>query len=85
MNVLPVRYKRRSGNRITDSNSTAKPSMAKMRWLTTLGARRHGFLVLRDGPESAPNLMGSKKAAMTMRYAHTTSERRRAAIGKVLA
>ena len=32
-----------------------------------------------------PALMRHETAAMTMRYAHSTSERRRAAVGKVLA
>lgn len=50
---------------------------------------RHSFAtaLLSNGVDlrTVQDLMRHKTAAMTMRYAHSTSERRRAAVGKVLA
>ena len=50
---------------------------------------RHSFAtaLLANGVDlrTVQDLMRHKTAAMTMRYAHSTSERRRAAVGKVLA
>lgn len=50
---------------------------------------RHSFasalLANGVGLRTVQDLMREKTAAMTMRYAHSTSERRRAAVGKVLA
>jgi site-specific recombinase XerD len=50
---------------------------------------RHSFatalLAKGVGLRTVQDLMRHKMAAMTMRYAHSTSERRRAAVGKVLA
>jgi site-specific recombinase XerD len=50
---------------------------------------RHSFAtaLLAKGVDlrTVQDLMRHKTPAMTMRYAHSTSERRRAAVGKVLA
>jgi len=50
---------------------------------------RHSFAtaLLSNGVDlrTVRDLMRRKTAAMTMRHAHSTSERRRSAIGKVLA
>lgn len=50
---------------------------------------RHSFAtaILAKGVDlrTVHDLMRHKTAAMTMRYAHSTSERRRAAVGNVLA
>lgn len=52
-------------------------------------ALRHSFAttMLANGVDlrTAHNLMRYKTTAKTMRYAHSTSEQRRAAVGKVLA
>ena len=55
--------------------------MAWIRWPTTL----KGLLANGVDLRTVQDLMRHKTAAMTMRYAHPTSERRRAAVGKVLA
>lgn len=55
--------------------------MAWIRWCETL----KGLLASGVDLRTVQDLMRHNTTAMIMRYAHSTSERRRAAVGKVLA